>query len=196
MPTSLRERQKEQTRLEMVRSAYDLFVRDGYDEVSMDAISEAAGVSRATLFNYFPRKELILPEIARLRVERLKEFARQRTDERPATVEEMLAFILQIAREHERIARGHRRLMMQVWFQQATHGYLLERRAEAVEALGSMIERMPRRKKLFPARVAAEMVFAVVMATALEWMMNEKHPVNWLSLAMEQRLSVAFAGVA
>lgn len=182
--------------MEMVRCAYELFVRDGYDDVSMDAISEAAGVSRATLFNYFARKEMILPEIARLRVERLKAFARQHGEEQPATVQEITGFVVQIAREHERMARGHRKLMMLVWSQQASHSYLLERRAEAIEALASMLERMPRRKKLFPARVAAEMIFAVLMATALEWMMNEKHPVNWLSQAMEQRLSVAFAGVA
>lgn len=195
MAGSLRERQKEQTRMEMVRAAYDLFVRDGYDEVSMEAISEAAGVSRATLFNYFARKELILPEIARLRVERLKEFAGQmQAGARPPTRDEILAFILRIAREHEEIARGHRRLMMLAWFQPASYGYLLERRAEAVEVLSGLIERMPRRKKLFASRIVAETIFAVLMATMLEWMVNEKLPVNWLSLTLEQRLDVAFAG--
>jgi len=180
----------------MVRAAYDLFVRDGYDEVSMDAISEAAGVSRATLFNYFARKELILPEIARLRVERLKEFAGQmEASARPVTRGEILAFILRIAREHEEIARGHRKLMMLAWFQPASYAYLLERRAEAVEVLSGLIERMPRRKKLFASRVVAETIFAVLMATMLEWMVNEKLPVNWLSQSLEQRLGVAFAGV-
>lgn len=53
-------------------TALALFTRDGYDRTTVDAIARAAGVSRATVFRYFPSKEEIVfarypAEIERLR---------------------------------------------------------------------------------------------------------------------------------
>lgn len=41
-------------------TAVELFERDGYDETSMDAVAEAAGVSRRSLFRLFPTKSSLL----------------------------------------------------------------------------------------------------------------------------------------
>nr|WP_269212668.1 MULTISPECIES: TetR/AcrR family transcriptional regulator [unclassified Schaalia] len=38
------------------RAAYDLILEKGYSHVTMDDIAEQAGVSRRTVFNYFPSK--------------------------------------------------------------------------------------------------------------------------------------------
>ena len=85
---SLQTRRRQQTRGEIIRAAFELFGRQGYENVSMDSVAAAAGVSRATLFNYFPQKELILREIAAARVEKLKtilgEFGAQREGCRPS----------------------------------------------------------------------------------------------------------------
>src|SRR5215471_18574258 len=106
---NLREKQKEQTREEIVRAAFELFGRHGYDEVAMEKISEAAGVSRATLFNYFPKKELILQHIARARVSRLKEIvARYDLEGRRASFQDVVSLMLAIAEENGRIAGGAR----------------------------------------------------------------------------------------
>lgn len=40
----------------VARLAVDLFTERGYDAVSMDDVAAAAGVSRRSLFNHFPRK--------------------------------------------------------------------------------------------------------------------------------------------
>ena len=69
---SLREKQKHHTRTEIVRIAFELFATHGYEAVSVETICDTVGMSRATFFNYFPQKELILREIASTRVERLK----------------------------------------------------------------------------------------------------------------------------
>lgn len=55
--TSLRERKKHKTRMAIRRAALDLAVEHGVDNTTIDAISEAADVSRRTFFNYFPSKE-------------------------------------------------------------------------------------------------------------------------------------------
>ncbi|MEU5263897.1 TetR/AcrR family transcriptional regulator [Amycolatopsis sp. NPDC021455] len=53
----LRERKKQATRLLISNVATALFVQRGFDEVTVAEVAEAAGVSKMTVFNYFPRKE-------------------------------------------------------------------------------------------------------------------------------------------
>jgi AcrR family transcriptional regulator len=53
----LRERKKERTRAAISDAAIALFVDEGFDDVSITRVAEAAEVSRRTLFAYFPTKE-------------------------------------------------------------------------------------------------------------------------------------------
>ncbi|MBO0703496.1 MAG: TetR/AcrR family transcriptional regulator, partial [Candidatus Dormibacteraeota bacterium] len=60
--TPLRELHRQDTRRHIVAAARDLFQTGGYTSTTMEAVAERAGVSRATLFNYFPSKQsLLLP---------------------------------------------------------------------------------------------------------------------------------------
>lgn len=45
---------------EIIVVAWDLFERNGFDSTTMADIATAAGISRRTLFNYFPSKEALL----------------------------------------------------------------------------------------------------------------------------------------
>jgi AcrR family transcriptional regulator len=56
-PAPLRERRRQETRDEIRRVALSLVAGRGYDAVTVDLISESAGVSSSTFFNYFPNKE-------------------------------------------------------------------------------------------------------------------------------------------
>lgn len=53
----LREKKKQQVRDQISAAATQLFLARGFEAVSVAEIAEAAGVSRMTVFNYFPRKE-------------------------------------------------------------------------------------------------------------------------------------------
>jgi len=53
----LRETKKERTRNELASTAMSLFVRRGFDHVTVAEVAAAAGVSEKTVFNYFPTKE-------------------------------------------------------------------------------------------------------------------------------------------
>ena len=55
--SGLRERKKRATRIALRDAAMDLFARQGFTATTIDQIAEAADVSRATVFGYFPTKE-------------------------------------------------------------------------------------------------------------------------------------------
>jgi AcrR family transcriptional regulator len=193
---SLREKQKQQTRTEIVHAAFELFGRHGYEDVPMEAISEAVGISRATLFNYFPQKELILREIASSRVEKLKAIVTRFSENgKKATFNDIVALFVEIAEENARITGRSRRLFLNLLFQQAAHGSMMASRQEALDVLSGAIARIPRRRAADP-QLVAETMFAIYMATMLEWFIREEEPSSWLLDNMRARLKLALEGIA
>jgi AcrR family transcriptional regulator len=57
MTTGLRERRKQEARQAISSAAMALFEARGFDEVTISQVADAAGVSKMTVTNYFPRKE-------------------------------------------------------------------------------------------------------------------------------------------
>ncbi len=57
MTTGLRERRKQQARQAISGAAMTLFAAKGFDQVTISQVADAAGVSKMTVTNYFPRKE-------------------------------------------------------------------------------------------------------------------------------------------
>lgn len=53
----------------IVAAAWDLFLRDGFEGVSMDDIAARAGVSKATVYSHFVSKESLFEGVVRARVE-------------------------------------------------------------------------------------------------------------------------------
>lgn len=56
----VREQKQRETRLRIAETAMKLFLADGYDKTTLDAIALAAGISRRTFFSYFKSKEDIV----------------------------------------------------------------------------------------------------------------------------------------
>lgn len=51
------------TRAALVAAALDLFVHQGYESTSVDAVASRAGLSKGTFFHFFPTKRAILEEV-------------------------------------------------------------------------------------------------------------------------------------
>lgn len=49
---------------QVLKGAREIFMRDGFEGASVDDIAKAAGVSKATLYSYFPDKRLLFMEVA------------------------------------------------------------------------------------------------------------------------------------
>jgi len=56
----LRERKKRETLKRIAETSLKLFVKNGYEETTLDEIAAEAGIARRTFFHYFKSKEAIL----------------------------------------------------------------------------------------------------------------------------------------
>jgi len=56
----IREEKRQQTLKRITQGAMALFARHGYEATTLDAIAQAAGISRRTFFHYFKSKDDIL----------------------------------------------------------------------------------------------------------------------------------------
>lgn len=61
----LRERRHEATKQHLIDVAFAMFIERGFENVSMEEVSRAAGVSRSTAYRRFPTKEDVVLEIPR-----------------------------------------------------------------------------------------------------------------------------------
>jgi TetR/AcrR family transcriptional regulator, mexJK operon transcriptional repressor len=65
---------------QVLEGARTVFLRDGFERASVDDIAREAAVSKATIYAYFPDKQLLFLEVARLE-------CRRQTDEAEASVD-------------------------------------------------------------------------------------------------------------
>lgn len=66
---------------QVLQGAREVFLRDGFEGASVDDIARAAGVSKATLYAYFPDKKILFFEVVRTECQRQAELAVDRIDE-------------------------------------------------------------------------------------------------------------------
>lgn len=73
-PTSLGRRGRKYD--QVLEGARRVFMKDGFDNANVDEIAKEAGVSKATLYSYFPDKRLLFIEIARCECHKHSETSR------------------------------------------------------------------------------------------------------------------------
>ena len=195
--TGLRERKKQATRLAIRDAAMTLFEQQGFAHTTFDRIAEAANVSRATVFSYFPTKEEIVFGDAAAAVEALAATlaARPAGQSTIATVRAWLGeltgwiepeLVLQLRLAHEVPSIGARRLRL--------HGEIQNAMADGFEAeLGPDAH--------LAARLAAASLiaaFGIVEETAAARMVEGGRPLSAaeVNALLEDAVAFAEAGMA
>jgi AcrR family transcriptional regulator len=107
--TGLRERKKSQTRVVIAETAAELFRRHGFDAVTVESVAQAAGVSKKTVFNYFPTKEDLVFDRTEDRLSGLLAAVTER-DEQTTVLESFRTLVLaqsnQLSRLRDEMASG------------------------------------------------------------------------------------------
>ena len=65
---------------QVLEAARKVFLRDGFERASVDDIAREAGVSKATIYAYFPDKQLMFLEVARCECDRQSQEAEAMID--------------------------------------------------------------------------------------------------------------------
>jgi len=76
----LREPRKKKTKELIVRTAIELFKEKGYDNVTVEEITQLCGIAKGTFFNYFPRKEHLLLHVGSSYNDLLNEIVQKQRD--------------------------------------------------------------------------------------------------------------------
>jgi AcrR family transcriptional regulator len=107
--TGLRERKKSQTRVVIAETAAELFRRHGFDAVTVESVAQAAGVSKKTVFNYFPTKEDLVFDRTEDRLSGLLAAVTER-DDQTTVLESFRTLVLaqsnQLSRLRDEMANG------------------------------------------------------------------------------------------
>lgn len=197
---NLRDRRKTQTRIDIINSAIELFAEVGFDEVSVEAICQRCGISRATFFNYFPQKELILTEVAETRLEEIRAFfEKQSNSAGKLAFHDITDFLVNYAAANEKMGPRLRYIMTQIFGRPACRSAHMAIRAEFLKVLTQLIQKMSREGELRGARqspaVIAETIFSLYIATSFEWLLMPDPEPGWLARTTRTRLELLTHGI-
>lgn len=156
---NLRERKKEATRRALSLAAVDLALRHGPENVRVEDIAAAAGVSPRTYNNYFPSREAAVCAVALARYRELGERLRARPPEEPLA-EACVNAVL----EHHAGCAPDRRVMRMIFCHPALHGEFLKSLKAASQPL---VEAIAERCGLDPAHDLFPGLLAATLDTAI-----------------------------
>ena len=178
--SGLRERKKQKTRESIQRTALRLFVKQGYEETTIEQIAAAAEISPSTFFNYFPTKEDVVlfdaydPVAIRMFLERPKD------EPLNVVVRRVLEGLAEVFQRDEDLILARGRLFLEVPELRARMWEETERTLVIINQILS--ERTGRRPDDFELRVTARLVTAAIMEATLEWLRsNGRHDLVELS---------------
>src|SRR5712692_1381576 len=142
---TLRERNKANTQAEIIDSALKLFIDKGFDNVPVEMICEEVGISRGTFFNYFPQKELIFAEMARQRLDFIKDLITRHTESHSmSSFQDLIELIVAIAKENERRSVYFKYCVTQMFQRQVVRETFQKMRTELTKILIEQMQRIKR----------------------------------------------------
>jgi AcrR family transcriptional regulator len=178
---SRRAASKARVRGDLLAAARRLFAARGVTTTTMDDIAKAAMVSRATAFNYFPSKTLLLEALTHEMEDRFMGHI-EKMIATPATAAERIAQLFQwTAQSIESVPRLHRVL---IGASEATYGLTKEsgvRTARMHRAFASILEAGRRDgnvRRDIPTETLAEIVGGTYVGILHAWRVASKYPLR------------------
>ena len=106
------------TKERILSTAYGLFYREGFARVSVDAIAEAAGLTKRTLYYHFPSKDALVGAVLQRQhgyvLRRIQDWAETGTDDPAAMIDELFARLERWASEPQWHGSGFTRITMEL----------------------------------------------------------------------------------
>jgi AcrR family transcriptional regulator len=182
----------DERREQLLSVALDRFSVQPWDAVSMDAIADAAGVSKGLLYHYFPSKRDLYLELLRAADEELRRRATPPADAPPrqrlrASLDGYLAFVEDHPAHYAAVLRGGIGFDDEVW-------KLVESTREL--AVGAVVDALGLRMAPPGLRMALKGWVGLVEAACLEWIDRRDLPRDALLELFVQSLDAAVLNAA
>jgi len=183
-PLGRRQRRAAETRIRLFRCALQLFAERGFQNVTVEDITEAADVGKGTFFNYFETKDHVLGVMAEIQLGKVAE-ALSLADESDRPIHSVLHRLFLRAAEEPGRSPDLARALISSFLASAGVRKLIARNmkegcgmiAEVVAAGQKRGEIDPRLKK---GKVAIQ-VLQAFMGTVLFWSLHEQPPLKtWI----------------
>lgn len=193
-PSNRRERKKREARRRIVECAATLFASRGYDATTMEDIGDYADLSRATVFNYFPKKEDVVLDWFTERREGLADVLSRKDLQEDPTVALRRAFqaLAQIFESEPENGRG----MVRAWLQ--VGGPLLTAESDTSGLFAAAIRRGQDQghfaKDIDPSR-AGRVLFDAYLGELTRWATAEGEP-PYLERSLAAILEIIVSGIA
>jgi AcrR family transcriptional regulator len=182
-------RNKIQTQRKIVEAAYQLFYRQGYARVSVDAIAARAGVTKRTLYSHFRSKDDLLTAVlfrySELQMERLQVIDERLPAEQGAMIDSLFSQLAEWAGKPRWSGSGFTRLVVELADLPGHPARSIARRAKATTE-DWLIRRLTKSQVAFPKKRAREVMLLVEGAMALMLIHGDRGYAEAAALAAKQ----------
>jgi AcrR family transcriptional regulator len=176
-----RERKKRETRARIQEAARQLFLDQGFDNTTVEQIAEAADVSQATFFNYFPAKQALLGEMTGEVFAHLQTLVEQQLARR-ASAQDRILRLAEYAAEEIGSTKGlAREVLLELVRTTARPGELAPYLQRLHEPFAAIIREGQERGEVRDdedATFLAEMVVGLFNTAITNWMSDPAFPVE------------------
>jgi AcrR family transcriptional regulator len=192
-----RERKKIETKEKIFKAALSLFLEKGFENTTVEEITEKADVGKGTFFNYFPRKESILSYLGEKRMEAIQEAFRETLSEDLA-IEVILKRIFEIlVRENKKEKPLVKGMVMQLLkSRESVKEQAPEKPLYFRSFLEHLIDEGQRRGEIrreFKTLQLAEILEGVYFSSIFKWLESEKE--DSLGEDLSQKIEIVFEGI-
>jgi TetR/AcrR family transcriptional regulator, cholesterol catabolism regulator len=192
-----RERRKLEVERRIRRAGEELFSDQSYESTTVEEIAARADVAKATFFNYFPRKELLLRAIVEDQLAAVQEAfgaAERWPGTASAQLQHLFLELASIAEKNPSLHRALARESMRTYWDR-TERDAVEQSFRAVNR--RLLQRAVDAGEVSPdtdVEVAASLLEAAYMTTMVEWLW-EGAPQGAVRRTLQEKFDVIFRGL-
>jgi len=193
---SRRERKKDETRHRIFHAAIGLFRKQGFEQTTVDDITEKADVAKGTFFNYFRRKEAVLAFLSETRLQAIEENAESFLAEARPAREKLMALYSSAASAYEEDRELSRYVLIELMTRMfsPTEEVVMRWHEQIVRLVTQGQENGEFRHDLASLRVEAVLT-GLYYATLYEWVCGVPDAFSLVE-ELRARLTLAMEGIA
>ena len=172
-----RQRRAALTRVRLFRSALRLFAKHGFQNVTVEDITEAADVGKGTFFNYFESKDHVLGVMAEIQLGKVREAAARAALSKQSIYAVLRRLAQRLAEEPGRSPGLARALISSFLTSPSVREILKRNMQEGRKAIGRLVAEGQKRgeidPRLKPAKVALQFLQTCI-GSVLLWSLHEE----------------------